>query len=105
MARFIYLYRGPAPSMSDLTPEQGAARMAAFGAWMDKLGTALIDVGSPFGPNTSVRDDGAEGTAGDHIGYSIIEAEHLAAAKMFTEGLPFLSNGDGTCTVEIYELQ
>ena len=35
MAKFIYLYRGPAP---DLTPEQGAERMAAFGAWMQKVG-------------------------------------------------------------------
>jgi hypothetical protein len=28
MAKFIYLYRGPATAMSDLTPEQGAERMA-----------------------------------------------------------------------------
>ena len=46
MAKFIYLYRGPAP---DLTPEQGAERMAAFGAWMEKVGPALVDAGSPFG--------------------------------------------------------
>ena len=32
MAKFIYLYRGPTP---DLTPEQGAERMAAFTAWME----------------------------------------------------------------------
>ena len=41
MAKFIYLYRGPATPMSDLTPEQGAERMAAFGAWMDKVGAAI----------------------------------------------------------------
>ncbi len=38
MAKFIYLYRGPATPMSDFTPEQGAERMAAFGAWMQKVG-------------------------------------------------------------------
>ena len=38
MAKFIYLYRGPATPMSDFTPEQGAERMAAFGAWMKKVG-------------------------------------------------------------------
>ena len=47
MAKFIYLYRGPATPMSDLTPAPGAERMAAFGAWMDKVGTALVDVGNP----------------------------------------------------------
>jgi YCII-related domain len=104
MAKFIYLYRGPAPSMSDLTPEQGAERMAAFGAWMDKVGAALVDVGSPFGSSASIRDDGTQGAASDLIGYSIVEARDLAAAKAFTDGLPFLSNSDGKCAVEIFEL-
>jgi hypothetical protein len=104
MAKFIYLYRGPAPSMSDLTPEQGAERMAAFSAWMDMVGAALVDVGSPFGSSASVCDDGTEGAAGDLIGYTIMEADDLAEAKALTDGLPFLSNSDGTCAVEIFEL-
>jgi hypothetical protein len=104
MAKFIYLYRGPAPSSSDSTPAQDAERMAAFSAWMQKVGTALVDVGSPFGTSASVRDDGTEGEAGDLIGYTIVEADDLAAAKAFTDGLPFLSNSDGKCAVEIFEL-
>jgi hypothetical protein len=101
MAKFIYLYRGPAP---DLTPEEGAERIAAIAAWMERVGPALIDAGSPFGASASVRDDGTEGTAGDLIGYTIVEADALAAAKAFTDGLPFLSNSDGRCSVEIFEL-
>jgi len=101
MAKFIYLYRGPAP---DLTPQQGAERIAAFTAWMEKVGPALIDGGSPFGASASVRDDGTAGSAGELIGYTIVEADDLAAAKALTDGLPFLSGGDGKCTVEIYEL-
>ncbi len=96
MAKFIYLYRGPATPMSDGTPEQGAERQAAFGAWMEKVGAALVDVGSPFGTSASVRDDGTEGT--------VVEADDLAAAKALTDGLPFLSNSDGKCAVEIFEL-
>jgi hypothetical protein len=101
MPKFMYLYRGPVP---DLTPEQGAERTAAFGAWMGKVGAALVDVGSPFGSSGSVCDDGTEATAGGLIGYSIVEADNLGAAKAFTEGLPFLANRDGTCAVEIFEL-
>ena len=101
MAKYMYLYRGPAP---DLTPEQGTERMAAFAAWMDKLGPALVDGGSPFGENGSVRDDGTEATAGDLIGYSIVEADDLATAKAFTQGLPFLATGDGKSAVEVFEL-
>jgi hypothetical protein len=104
MAKFIYLYRGPATPASDLTPEQGAERMAAFSAWMAKAGAALVDVGSPFGTSVSVRDDGAEGTAGDLVGYTIVEARDLAEAKALTDGLPFLSDGDGMHAVEIFEL-
>ena len=104
MAKFIYLYRGPATPISDRTPEEGAERQAAFGAWMEKAGTALLDVGSPFGASASVRDDGTEGTAGDLTGYTIVEADDLAAAKALTDGLPFLSGSDGKCAVEIFEL-
>jgi hypothetical protein len=104
MAKFIYLYRGPVTPMSDRTPEQEADRTAAFGAWMEKAGAALVDVGSPFGTGASVRDDGTEGTAGELIGYTIVEADDLAAAKALTDGLPFLSNSDGSCAVEIFEL-
>ncbi len=63
--------------------------MAAFTAWMENVGSALIDGGSPFGASTFVRDDGTEGTAGGAIGYSIVEADDLAAAKALTDGLPF----------------
>lgn len=104
MAKFIYLYRGPATPMSELSPEQGAERMAAFGFWMEKLGAALVDIGSPFGTSASVRDDGTEGTAGDLTGYTIVEADGLTEAKALTDGLPFLSDRDGKCAVEIFEL-
>ena len=100
MPTFMYLYRG---ASTELTPEQGAERMAAFTAWTEKLGPALLDAGSPFGTSGSVRDDGSEGSAGDLIGYSVVEADDLAAAKAFTDGLPFLSGNDGNC-VEIFEL-
>jgi hypothetical protein len=101
MAKFIYLYRGQAP---DLPPEQGAERMAAFAAWMEKLGGALVDPGSPFGAGTSVVDDGTEGAPGQLIGYTIVQADDLAEAKALTDGLPFLSAGDGKSAVEILEL-
>jgi hypothetical protein len=103
MPKFIYLYRGPAET-SGLTPEQGAERAAAFSAWMEKAGPALIDVGSPFGASAAVRDDGTEGAAGDLTGYTIVEVGDLAAAKALTGGLPFLAGSEGTCAVEIFEL-
>ena len=54
MGKYIYLYRGSAAELSELSPEQGAERMEAFRAWMTRVGTALVDVGCPFGTSTSV---------------------------------------------------
>jgi hypothetical protein len=104
MAKFIYLYRGSVTPTTDTTPQRDAERMAAFGAWMEKVGAALVDVGNPFGASVSVRDDGTEEPAGDLIGYTIVEAADLAQAKALTDGLPFLSGSDGQCAVEIFEL-
>jgi hypothetical protein len=104
MAKFIYIYRGPSAELADLTPKQGAERTAAFGAWIEKLGPALVDGGSPFGAGASVRDNGTEETASDAFGYSIVEADDLSAAKALTDGLPILSADDGEFAVEVFEL-
>lgn len=101
MAKFMYLYRGQAP---ELTPEQGAERVAAFGAWIERVGPALIDGGSPFGSSTSLCDDGSQGTASELFGYSIVEADDLDAARTLTAGLPVLAGRDGDYAVEIFEL-
>jgi hypothetical protein len=102
MPKFIFLYRGTIP---ELTPEQGEERGAAFAAWIEKLGPALVDVGSPFvGARTSVCDDGSEGAPGELSGYSIVEANDLAEAKAMTNGLPFLTEHDGKHAIEIFEL-
>ena len=84
MPTYMYLYRGPSPAPA--TPEEGAARAAAFGAWMDKVGAALVDVGSPFAASASVRDDGSEEDATPLIGYTLIEAPDLETAKALTRG-------------------
>lgn len=105
MSKFIYLYKGPATPMDQFTEEQSAAQMAAWGAWMEKTGSALLDVGAPFAPSrTAVTDDGAVAEASDLNGYSIVEAENLAAAKSLADGHPFLSDGNGKFTLEIFEL-
>jgi hypothetical protein len=104
MSRFILLYKGPATPMADFTPEQGEEQMAAWNAWIGTLGSALVDVGSPFGTRTAVRDDGTTSEASDQNGYTIVEAADLEAAKTLVLGHPFLSEGKGRFAVEVYEL-
>jgi hypothetical protein len=104
MAKFLYLYRGPATPMDDFTPEQGAEQMAAWGAWMEQVGPALVDGGAPFGARASVADDGTTPDPGDLNGYTIVEAADLAGARELLTAHPFLSEGKGRFTVEVFEL-
>lgn len=104
MGKFIYIYKGPAKPLDQFTEEQSAEQTAAWGAWMEKLGPALLDVGSPFAGGTSVVDDGSVAEASDLNGYSIVEANDLDAAKDLAAGHPFLSEGSGKFRLEIFEL-
>ena len=104
MSKFLFLYRGPATPMEDFTPEQSAEQMQAWGAWMGKAGSALADPGSPFGARTAVSDNGSSPAPSDQNGYTIVEAGSLDAARALTDGHPFLSEGKGRFTVEIFEL-
>ena len=104
MANFMLVYKGEATDMADMTPEESQAVMAAWGVWMEKVGSALVDVGTPFGPGTSLVDDGTTGTAASATGYSIVEAPDMAAARALADGHPYLSEDKGDYAIDIYEL-
>lgn len=89
--KFLVTYHGAgAPS-----PEEAQQAMAAFMAWAQSAGSALIDPGAPLGPRktvsaSSVTDGAAEGPAG---GYSILEAADLDSAVGLVRAHPFVSRG------------
>jgi hypothetical protein len=67
--------------------------------WAGKAGTAIVDMGSPVAPATSV---GAKAVPGDFIGgYSILEANSLDALQALLEGHPHLQL-DGAA-IEVHE--
>lgn len=104
MPKYMMIYKGEATDMSEMTPEQGADVMAKWGAWMQKVGPALSDVGSPFGPGSSKVDDGSAGTALSATGYSIVEAADMAGAQALADGHPYLSDGSGDYAIDIFEM-
>ena len=104
MAKYMMIYKGEATDIADMTPEEGAAVMAKWGAWMEKVGSALSDVGTPFGPGTSIVDDGTTGAAIGLSGYSIVEAESMPHASELADGHPYLSEGAGNYSLEVFEM-
>jgi hypothetical protein len=78
--------------------------MRAWGDWMGRVGSALVDGGAPFGARTAVSDDGTSPAPSDLNGYTIVEADTLDGARALIDGHPFLSEGKGRFTIEIFEL-
>ena len=104
MPRFMMVYRGEATDMAEMTDEQAQEVMAKWAAWMERVGPALSDVGTPFGPSTSLVDDGTARAALSLTGFSIVEAADLSAAQSLAEGHPYLSEGKGRYSIDIFEM-
>ncbi len=105
ISQYIMIYKGAATDMSEMTPEQGAEVMAKWGAGMGKVGSALADIGAPFGDGISVVDNGTAGAAAAPTGHSMVEADSLAAAQGLADGHPFLSERSGNYAIEVFELR
>ncbi len=102
MAKYLFSYHGGTmPS----TPEDGAKVMAAWTNWLGGLGDKAVDKGNPVGKSKTVGPDGVvtdNGGANPINGYSIIEAETIAAAMEIARACPQVSLHHGS--VEVAEL-
>ena len=92
MAKFLVTYHGG--SMPD--SEEGRKQvMAAFGAWVGRVGEALLDPGAPLGPAKTVTADAVQpGSAdGPSTGYSVLQADSLDSAVALVRDHPFVARG------------
>ena len=104
MPKYMMIYRGAATDLSQMSEDESAAVLGKWESWMARVGPALADIGSPFGGGTSVVDDGSSGQALSLSGYSIIEAADLSEAAVLADGHPFLSEGMGNYSIDLFEL-
>ena len=91
MSKFMILYRSAMSArerMANTTPEQMEAGMRAWQAWADRVGYALVDLGSPLAHTTHVGPGvaSADGVAG----YSIVQAGSADEVETILEGHPHL---------------
>ncbi|WP_412565081.1 YciI family protein [Thalassobius sp. MITS945101] len=99
MPKFMYIYHGgKAPE----SPEEGAEVMAAWNAWFEGMGAAVVDGGNPAGMSKSVSASGVaeDGGANPVSGYSLVNAADHDAAVEMAKTCPILSDGG---TVEVAE--
>lgn len=94
MAKFMITYTGGMGMAA--TPEEQEQIMGEWGVWYDKLGSAIVDGGAPFGEAKHLTADGAgDGPLGDNpaTGYTVLEADSLDAAAAACDGHPHLKHG------------
>ncbi len=92
MPSFLVTYHGGGMPEDEEGRQQA---MAAFGAWVGKMGDALTDPGAPLGPSMTVSSGGARpGDAEGRVGgYSVIRADDMDAAVDLVRDHPFVSRG------------
>lgn len=98
MPKFVFAYHGgKAPE----SPEEGAKVMAAWEAWMNGLGEAIVDPGNPVGMSKTVTASGVEENGGSNplSGYTLVNADSIEAACEMAKGCPILVDG----TIEVAE--
>ncbi|MDA9009139.1 hypothetical protein N9K16_04170 [Alphaproteobacteria bacterium] len=98
MAKFVFAYHG---GQMPESPEEGQRVMAAWGAWMQSIGPALVDGGNPVGQSKTVTAAGVEDNGGSNplSGYSLVEADSIEAAIEIAKGCPVLVGGHGSVEV------
>ena len=100
MSQFFVSYHGGRPFKTDLEAEANQAR---WGAWMNGLGKAIVNFGTPLAVGKAVTSTGiVEDNPDERLtGYSIIEASSLDAAIAMVKDCPFLEIG----TVKVAEVR
>ena len=95
MKNFIALYlntTGAHQTQPDLTPEQQEQILAPWGAWKEKYGDQIIDLGAPCMPAVaSDKGDNWSPSKNFVTGYSIVSANNIADAQEMFKGHPIYS--------------
>ena len=97
MPKYVVAYLG---GKQMANPEGRAERMAKWKAWVDELGSAMVNPGTPLGQGKLVSSDGVSERGPNRLtGFSIVLADNMDAALDIAQRCPFLEIG----TIEVAE--
>ena len=100
MPDYIIAYHG---GEKPENPEEGAKHMAKWKAWVDGLGDAAVNPGTPLGKSRIVSADGVSDDGGSNpmSGFSVVKADSMDKALEMAKQCPFLETGG---TLEVAEM-
>jgi hypothetical protein len=93
MRKFIVIYHAPVSAMEQMqsaSPEEMKKGMEQWMAWAQKVGTGLVDLGTPLAGGQKLTKAGSSPSDKNVVGYSILQAEDMEGAKALLEGHPHL---------------
>ncbi|HAA14698.1 MAG TPA: hypothetical protein DCE41_24630 [Cytophagales bacterium] len=106
MKKYLLIYHLPAAALEGLpetTPEVREETMKLWGAWAERLGHKLLEMGTPLTGGQKVVQGGATSDSTKEVaGWSMIQAESMDEAKSLVDGHPHLVWSDKT-SIEIHE--
>jgi len=98
MPKYVIAYLGGKQMPN---PQDRAAHMANWKAWVDGLGSAMVNSGTPLGQGKLVSSDGVSERGPSRLtGFSIVLADNMDAALEIAQRCPFLEIG----TIEVAEV-
>lgn len=98
MQKYVIAYHGGKKFES---PEEGAAHMAKWKAWVGSLGDAVVNPGTPLGKGKLVSSRGvSDGGTNLLTGFSIVMASSMDAALELAQRCPYLEIG----TIEVAQV-
>lgn len=107
MKKFMFIYYG-GMDHDELTKEIKDEEMTKWMAWFDSIKDKLADGGNPFGPDgKEVSSSETKNIAADMWpakGYTIINAENIAAATAVAKSCPAIVDEVKNAGVRVYEI-
>lgn len=103
MPQYVFAYHGG--GMPE-TPEEGERVMAAWGAWFEDMGAAVVQPGNPVGLSKTVSSSGVADNGGSNpiSGYSVVQADTIDAACDMAKGCPIVDSGGSIEVAEVVEM-
>ncbi len=108
MSTFIVMYHARAPYMQMMqemgaTQEDMQAQMQAWMKWAGRCGAGLPEMGGPMVGSLKLTNEGSAASDKNVVGYSVLEAEDMAAAQAMLEGHPHFGL-DPSCQIEVHQV-
>ena len=105
MNKYIVIYHANAEALAGMqsaTPEEMGEGMKPWMTWAEACGDGLVDMGTPLGGGLKLTSGGSSPSDREVTGYSIPQAENMAAAEAMLQGHPHLGWAAG-CEIEVHE--